>query len=85
MENKEEEDFVLRMTGLGNDTGSVRIDNPTTGGKSSSVLQEYMSQLKCNQIIGLQRRYWSDLLLFQYDMDLMLQWANGGKGCHHRQ
>ena len=73
------------MTGLGNITGGVRIDNPTTGGKSSTVLQEYMSQLKCNQIIGLQKRYWSDLILFQYNMDLMLEWANGGYGCHHNE
>jgi len=81
LENKEEEDLVLRMTGLGNITGGVKTMNPTSGGKTTSVLQEYVSQLKCRHITGLKRRYWADLLLFQYDMDSMLKWGNGGKGC----
>ena len=81
MENKEEEDLVLRITGLSDITGGVKTMNPTSGGKTTNVLKEYISQLKCNQLIGLQRRYWSDLILFQYNMDSMFEWGNGGKGC----
>ena len=81
LENKEEEDLVLRLTGLSDITGGVKTMNPTSGGKTTNVLKEYISQLKCNQLIGLQRRYWSDLILFQYNMDSMFEWGNGGKGC----
>ena len=83
LENKEEEDLVLNMTGLAEMVGGVRTVNPTSGGSSSGVLREFISLLSCHNLVRLRDRYWPDLLLFQYDISEMFQWTRGGKpgGC----
>ena len=81
LESREEEELVLTMTGLDKVVGGVRTMNPTTGGGSEGRLQEFIGMLGCHQIQGLEKRYWADLGLFQYDMDSMKKWANKGEGC----
>ena len=81
LENREEEDLVLAMTGLGEVVGGVRTMNPTTGGGSEKRLEEFIALLGCHQVRGLEKRYWADLELFQYNMDNMKKCANRGKGC----
>ena len=83
LETREEEDLVLAMSGLGEVVGGVRTMNPTTGGGSEKRLEEFIALLGCHQVQGLEKRYWADLELFQYDMDNMKKWANKGKGCSY--
>ena len=81
LEAREEEALVLGLTGLAGVVGGVRTMNPTSGGGSETRLEEYMGQLGCHQLRGLETRYWADLELFQYDMASMVKWANRGRGC----
>ena len=76
-----EEELVLSLTGLGQVVGGVRTMNPTTGGATERRLEEFIGMLGCHQVRGLERRYWADLVLFQYDMTSINKWANRGKGC----
>ena len=83
LETRAEEDLVLAITGLGGLVGGARTMNPTTGGASDRRLEEFIGQLGCHQVRGLERRYWADLGLFQYDMANIKKWANRGRGCSY--
>ena len=82
MEDWQEENLVLKMTGLAEVVGGNHLKNPTSGGNSTAVLQEYLGQLSCEQLSGLYRRYFPDFTFFQYTMDNIYPWAQGGRGCH---
>ena len=60
-----------------------RIYNPTAGGRTGEVaLQTSVGQLRCEEVVGLHRRYLPDFTLFQYDIQHTLQMANNGRGCY---
>ena len=66
LENKQEAELVLNMTGLGGVVGGNHLRNPTPGGESRAVLERYLGELSCEQLHRLDRRYRPDLTLFQY-------------------
>ena len=81
MENHQEAELVLNMTGLAEVVGGNHLKNPTRGGNSREVLERYIGDLTCDQLHRLHRRYQPDLTLFQYGMETIYPWAESGRGC----
>ena len=72
---------MLAMTSLMNLSNGSIVMNPTHGGKSDDLLMEYLGQLTCAAVSALYRRYLPDFVLFKYQMEGMVRWVNGGRGC----
>ena len=81
LENAGEEEYVLNITGLSQVSEGARVMNPTQGGRSRDFVKEFIGQLSCDTLASLYKRYWPDLVLFQYDMGDVFRWGEGGKGC----
>ena len=61
--------------------GGNQLRNPTSGGNTTALLENYLGELTCQQVKGLHARYLPDLALFQYSMDTIYPWVSDSDSC----
>ena len=55
--------------------------NPSKGGSSDILVGHYLRELSCHTVLRLYRRLLPDFALFNYDIESLLHWVEGGRGC----
>ena len=75
---------MLEMTKLLELSNGSIVMNPTQGGSSDDLVMQYLGQLSCAAVSALYKRYLPDFVLFQYQIEGMMDWVDRGRGCEQK-
>ena len=72
---------MLERTNIREFTNSSIVMNPTKGGSSDDLLEQYLGELSSQVVYQIYQRYLHDFVLFDYSILGMMPWVDGGRGC----
>ena len=72
---------MLEMNNITEFTNSSIVMNPTKGGSSDDLVEQYLGELSCDVVYQIYKRYLPDFVFFDYSIWGMMHWVDGGRGC----